>query len=355
MRALPFICLYILNKLNGERSVSAIYHLLKGKKSSQTIQDGKLFGVHAFFGTLPNVSREQITEAIESLENDFLIILNNQGHYALTEKGQQKLTELMADLHLPPHLNGWQYHKLTNLFWRRFSLLIQTLSNIIHKHSNFLPVQTDIDTQSFVKKAILSKKTSTQTFAKVVHNETDQLFTMLTEQEATILAYQLSGYEEAGLTISQLAKRFNIEEVWGQLHFVGAIHHMLYILHQNKEAFPELYSLCEDVLAEGTYTVTTEKTWKLLAKGFSIEQIAKVRNLKESTIEDHIVEIILHDQTFSINNYISNEHRKEIEKAIDQLKTKRLKIIKEYINNDEINYFHIRLVLTKIGDRIESE
>ena len=354
MRALPFICLYILNKLNGERSVSAIYHLLKGKKSSQTIQDGKLFGLHTFFGTLPNISREQISEAIESLENDLLIILNNQGHYALTETGQQKLFELNADLHFPAHLNGWQYHKLTNLFWRRYSLLIQTLSNIINKHSNFLPVQTDVDTQSFVKKAILSKKTSTQTFAKKILNETEHLFSLLTEKEATIIAYQLSGFEEAGLTISQLAKRLNSEGIWVQLLFTGAIHHILFNLHQNKETYPELYSLCEGVLAEGTYTVTTEKTWKLLAKGFSIEQIAKIRNLKESTIEDHIVEISLHDQRFSINDYISHEHRKQIEKAIDQLKTKRLKLLKEYINNDDINYFHIRLVLTKIGDRIES-
>ena len=354
MRALPFICLYILNKLNGERSVSAIYHLLKGKKSSQTIQDGKLFGLHTFFGTLPNVSRELISEAIENLENDFLIILNNQGHYTLTEKGKQTLSDLNADFQLPPHLNGWQYHKLTSLFWRRFSLLIQTLSNIIHKHSNFLPVQTDVDTQSFVKKTILSKKASTQTFSKRVHYETEQLFSLLTEQEATILAYQLSGYEEAGLTISQLAKRLNLEEVWSQLLFIGAIHHILFILHHNKEVYPELHALCEDVLAKGTYTVTTEKTRRLLVKGFSIEQIAQIRNLKVSTIEDHVVEISLHDQSFSINDYISNEQRKEIEKAINQLNTKRLKLLKEFINNDDIDYFQIRLVLTKIGDRIES-
>ncbi|WP_096153704.1 helix-turn-helix domain-containing protein [Bacillus sp. FJAT-45066] len=353
MRALQFICLYCLNKFNGERSVSAIYHLLRGKKSSQTIQDGQLFQLHSLFGMLPSVTRESITDAVVKLEKHLLIIVNNEGHYALTEKGQHTLIKFSDDFNLPTYLNGWQYHKLSLLFWKRFSLLIQTLSNILNKYSNFLPVQTDLDTQYFIKKSILSKKMSTHQYAEQVHSETENLFAMLSEKEATILTYQLSGYKEAGLTIYQLAKRLKVEEEWVQILFIGAIHQMLTKLDQNKDDFPELYSLCEDVMQESTFTVTTEKTWRLLNRGFSMDQIAQIRLLKMSTIEDHIVEISLHDQQFSIDEYVCEKHRKEIEHAIRTLKTKQLKRLKEYINNKNINYFHIRLVLTKIGDRIE--
>lgn len=40
---LQYTVLYCLKQLNGERTVSSIYYLLKGKRSSQTLQDGNMF------------------------------------------------------------------------------------------------------------------------------------------------------------------------------------------------------------------------------------------------------------------------------------------------------------------------
>ena len=107
-------------------------------------------------------------------------------------------------------------------------------------------------------------------------------------------------------------------------------------------------------MAEKSYTVTTDKTFRLLEKGFSLEQIAQIRQLKLSTIEDHLVEISLHDHSFLLDEYVKKEHRVEIEKAVQKLKTKQLKKLKEFLNNENISYFHIRLVLTKIGDHVET-
>ncbi|MEH7462882.1 recombinase RecQ, partial [Bacillus thuringiensis] len=39
---LQYTVLYCLKQLKGERTVSSIYHLLKGKRSSQTFQDGNM-------------------------------------------------------------------------------------------------------------------------------------------------------------------------------------------------------------------------------------------------------------------------------------------------------------------------
>ena len=48
---LQTIILFCLQKINGERTIYSIYHLLKGKKSSQTIQDTHLFHLQSLFQT----------------------------------------------------------------------------------------------------------------------------------------------------------------------------------------------------------------------------------------------------------------------------------------------------------------
>ncbi len=48
---LQTMILFCLQKINGERTIYSIYHLLKGKKSSQTIQDTHLFHLQPLFQT----------------------------------------------------------------------------------------------------------------------------------------------------------------------------------------------------------------------------------------------------------------------------------------------------------------
>ena len=62
---LQAIILYAIKKFQGERSIYAIYHMLQGKKSSQTIQDAHLFGLTNIFGTIPRFTRQQLNQNIE--------------------------------------------------------------------------------------------------------------------------------------------------------------------------------------------------------------------------------------------------------------------------------------------------
>jgi len=62
------IVLDILSSMKGERSPSAVYHLLKGKRSSQTIQDAGLFAVSKYFGFCSTLSREQVSVSVQQLK-----------------------------------------------------------------------------------------------------------------------------------------------------------------------------------------------------------------------------------------------------------------------------------------------
>ena len=66
---LSSILLTIIRKLDGERTIYAGFHLLRGKRSGQTLQDVEYYGVKAFFGILPKLSLEQFNEAAKELHD----------------------------------------------------------------------------------------------------------------------------------------------------------------------------------------------------------------------------------------------------------------------------------------------
>src|SRR5699024_2784091 len=101
-------------------------------------------------------------------------------------------------------------------------------------------------------------------------------------------------------------------------------------------------------------TQSAQKTNDYLNMHMSIEQIAVKRRLKVNTIQDHIVEIALNNRDFSIYQYLSEEKEKIIVHAIQQARSYRLKEIKALVG-DNISYFQIRLLLTRIDAIFEGD
>ena len=56
-------------------------------------------------------------------------------------------------------------------------------------------------------------------------------------------------------------------------------------------------------------TESALKTSKLFEKGHSIEAIARMRLLKENTIEDHVIEIVSGNPKLSVSNPLSRMNR----------------------------------------------
>ncbi|MCY7945938.1 hypothetical protein MOC03_06265, partial [Bacillus atrophaeus] len=81
-----------LEKIDAERSQSAVFHLLKGKRSSQTIQDAGLFQIAKYFGMVPDCSRSDITASLKKLKQlAFVKAMNETDTYRVTAEGAQEL------------------------------------------------------------------------------------------------------------------------------------------------------------------------------------------------------------------------------------------------------------------------
>ncbi len=86
---------------------------------------------------------------------------------------------------------------------------------------------------------------------------------------------------------------------------------MIKTIETNPEQFQQLSSIIKDITSPHSFTISTKKTFEFLQKGWNAERIAEVRNLKKSTIEDHIVEIALLDKSFDISPFVSPKRNKK--------------------------------------------
>lgn len=342
-----FVVLYCLSKYSGERSIYAIYHLLQGKKSSQTIQDAKLFKLESFFQSMQQLSKKNIDDIIFELQASGFISLTKKDTYILTENGSFYLEKYMKRYPIPSYLNGWRHHKKALLLWQRFSLIVQTLSFLNYENSSFTPVIYDEDAQRFVK-SYFKKINNRYETAHEIFKESQSLLKLLPRQQAEIFVLHLSGYHRVGYTIEQIGRILNIDIEYAFILFQAVLHFMIETIEKNPIQFHHLMSFIEqDDQSIAPLTLSSQKTYELLNLNKSISEIAIIRNLKESTIEDHIVEIASELKSFNIAPFVSSDLQEKIIHSFRSLRTKRLKPIRSSLN-DTVSYFQIRLVLGRM-------
>ncbi|WFA03517.1 helix-turn-helix domain-containing protein [Bacillus sp. HSf4] len=342
------IVLDILSSMKGERSKSAVFHLLKGKRSSQTIQDAGLFAVSKYFGFCPSLSRDRLNESVQKLNRESLIAdKTGTDTYTVTESGADELASCFSINPWPPHFHGAYYHAAAKIMWARMSLLIQVLSNRLHGVRIYLPITKDYQIQNWVKR-YLKNRNSEETAARL-HKELEERLQALNHHEqASVFVHSLTSAQKAGFTVKQLAEKMHRDEWYIYALFWDVLHYFIQSA-QNGES-PALQSLIQDIPLKDTLTQSTRKTLFLVKEGKSIDRIAEIRKLKKATIEDHIVEIAIHDPAFSIESYVSKEEQKIIADYAQTNQTNKIRHIKEGLGG-RFSYFKIRLALSKTVSR----
>ncbi|TLS35622.1 helix-turn-helix domain-containing protein [Pseudalkalibacillus caeni] len=342
------LLLFCLNQINGQRTINGLYHLLQGKKSSQTIQDGKLFGVSFLFGTCKHINRKEFLETVTRLHNERFIIKKSEDTFLVSEPGVKIMEGILRKYPFPDHLDGWAYQSRADLFWKRLSLYVQSLSHLLKGDSNFLPVNREDNIQYWIKKNFPMEQNEREAWANNLYNEILSLLNDLTENESTLFTYRLSGFHRVGLTINQAAGRIGVDSDFANLLFKGILHYIMKRLQENEQKYPFLSVFVKDLEVLLPLTDSARKTFSMLGKNRTIKEIAGYRRLKESTIEDHIVEIAMNVPEFTIDSFVAPFEQEEILEISKQLRTKRLKPIKTALE-DRLSYFQIRLVLVKEG------
>ncbi len=356
MNYLDSILLLGISRMDGERTTSGLFHLFNGKKSSQTVQDGRLFHLSHLFGILKGYKFHDFQEKINELHHDGLIELNDGTYPRLSESGRIKLQEQMERRPLPPSLDGWRYGDLSIVFWRRLTLFAQTLSHTLHEDHHFHPIQNDPDTLQWVKHFFPRDKESRTMASSLLFNELMTLLQKMEEIDAENVVLRLTRSGRIGQTALQVSERLQLDPMECHIRFQSALHFMVDKILDGQKSYPVLYIFLRDIKQSHALTGSTRKTYQLINKGLQLEEVAAIRKLKPSTIEDHLVELAIHVPEMDIDRYITESDQKRILEVSRILGTKRLKEIKQALGED-IDYFQIRLTLAKyeVSHHMEKE
>ncbi|MGV3466925.1 MAG: helix-turn-helix domain-containing protein [Heyndrickxia sp.] len=345
MTFLEAIILWTLKQLKSERSVYAVFHLLKGKKSSQTIQDAYLYQLDALFYTFPNLTRSSFDECIQSFKNKGILLMKEDNHYELTNIGEKQLNDFFAEHTFPSSLNGMKYQEYTFVIWNRLCILIQVLSNLVHDSRLYYPITRDTKLLRWVKQFMLSQKLTKHQLGEAIYDELSTVFCENPPESPEIIVYRLTGYKHIGKTVEQTADKLSIEitEYW--YRFLNLLHFLVEQIIEKKNRFPILFSIMQDIDKPFPMTKSTVETYKLLVKNYTISDISKMRNLKENTIQDHIIEIALINPEFSLKPFIDSKTEEKIMSIAKRTGKQKLKPIKDELEG--VSYFQIRLALAK--------
>ncbi|HWI47561.1 MAG TPA: helix-turn-helix domain-containing protein [Rummeliibacillus sp.] len=340
------LLLHIFQKFNGQRSESAAYYLLRGKRSGQTIQDVGTFGLHPYFCIIPKLSKNNFDETFEQLIENGWVFYDEKQMLQLTVRGEDVLVKSSSY-----HFNGWFYRGNEHIFFKRLSLIVQTLSHIHAEDWRFIPIQKEEEVQIWVKNFLKSHSYKQSTFHLRLRDEIEVSMKQLeiSEQSKQIMMLRLTGYQLTGWTWQQLAFEFDCSELDVQLMFVEFLHTWLDYLSVYGEQYPLLFQLTENIRVEVLLTDSTKKTAELYEKGYSLEQISYMRHLKISTIEDHFVEMAMTNSHFPLVQFIHEEDVQKVLQVLNETGSKRLKLIREQL--PQLSYFQIRLVIAAKGGK----
>ncbi|TAA72525.1 helix-turn-helix domain-containing protein [Planococcus salinarum] len=334
------ILIKILNAVDGERTISSPYHLVKGKKSGQTLQDIGYYKLYPFFGLLPRLQKKDYDQAVQNLFDKGMIVIDGQV-VRVTEKSRSQNSG-------PTLLNGWKFRGNERLFMSRLSLIVQTLSHIHQNSRVFDPVVIAEDTQRWVK-AYLQRidYRNVENCRKFKNEIAGSLAAVeVADQQKMVVLQRLSGYKLGGMTWEQISRQNGYGIIDVQLQAIETLHGWMQTVEAG--SFPMLQDLLEGVIQQSSLTETAKRTESYFKSGRTLEEIAALRGLKTSTIEDHFVELAMNDPSFDIFAFMEKPRLDKITTVSQDQKTKRLRDIKEKV--PEATYFQIRLALAAKGE-----
>ena len=343
------VVLFLVNRYNGERTIQGITYLLKGKQSAQIIQDSHFYQVTNFFGLYQFLTQQDMQDLVKGLkEKGYLEKIEGANIYRVSHRGLLYLQNVKCQFNDFQYINGLRFASVQKIFWKRLSLFFQTISNINQNIKYFRAVQQENDVQDWVKYELLSAKGNKKDLVIHFHTELEHILKQLQFEDASIIVKRLSGVNTYGMTLEQIATEESKSEELIYIQSINAMHHLLTILTDQTAEYPLLSRFLKGSISSNI-TNTSIETKRLFEAGKTIKEIAAIRHLKISTIEDHIVECVLSDALMSIDQFISKEEYNKVKRKIEELQTRKLKDIKEALLNG-VTYFQIRITLARMGD-----
>lgn len=314
---------------------STFFHLLKGKRTSAVMSYAFFMDLLPFLGSQPDLSLKEFETVITSLEKEGLIDKNDSASYVITRKGRSELRQ-----ELQTYLLQVDYFNFGRSDENCFRLLTYFIQQVSTGKKSLRPLETSPLFTRPVDQLLRREKVN----SKILYEEIYQLFNHLSQEAGDFLAQQFSGSDVVAKTAYQILPQPFQKTPWNRLYQASCFHPLLKEV-KNGQRNTLCYQLLKGLLQQN-YNNSMLYTRRLLLKGMSIPDVARIRNLKVGTISDHIIEWSLYEKKFPFDRFISesSERKLAVLTATEDLYTMRYSTINE---KNSIDFLEFRLYQIK--------
>ena len=314
---LDYFYLSLFSQVQSKKK-STIYHILNGKKTASILYSTEKYQLTYYFSLFPKLDRVQFNKSIEKMVHlNYLLLSEQKDSYFLSEEGKNTGSLFFSNHYYPKQLNFLQDGLALINFWRTLQLITQVLSEIRYKNKNYIPIEKDLGKQLWLKQWLKKKKISKQQLAMEFGQEWILILRDLPLLNAEIIAANLSGHENTGKTQKQLAETFKKESVEIHLIVLDSLALIGQIIDKNTLNVPLFRCIYKEMhlTYEGT-TKSARLTKQYLLDGYSLEEAANYRQLKSSTVNEHIIEISIMDPLFDLTTVVPSDKLNEIKQLL---------------------------------------
>lgn len=177
---------------------------------------------------------------------------------------------------------------------------------------------------------------------------------------------KIKEFELDKLSTYDIVQDLSIKQVIAVIHYLMHLgllyrsteHNNIRLARKGKQFLKEKITLLipQKIIDDAKSPLFTQKllhthyeTFKHWQNGLSISAIAKLRNLKETTIEEHLADLIYNQKILDISSLVPKEIEELIASIIDKSQGEKLRIIKDQLPQD-ISYGQIKMVLARHYD-----
>ncbi len=104
------------------------------------------------FGIYKSLNRADYDQEVAKLVQTDLVQSIHENTYVVTTAGNMQLNKWKDDFAFPTCLHGLHYGEIGETFWKRLSLIVQTISNLQQVNTKFIPIQQDTEIMMWVKR-----------------------------------------------------------------------------------------------------------------------------------------------------------------------------------------------------------
>lgn len=336
---------YLLSYFRKERatSLSQILHVFHAKRTPSMFYMIEVNHWHHGFSYDSTMKRETLKRIIQTLLQKKSIKEESKG-YVLTDAGAERHDTYFKDHYYPQQIQSFQNANVRQPFWSRLQLFVQVFSELSYQNVAYTPVIKHPHHQENVRQLFQQFPDKNEKLLDQWFYEQQFLFSKLEVQQANVLASQLTGHAVIGKTNAQVAETLEMTRNEFYFYQQDVIERLIQLI-QNYQSKLNLMPVILNQLHQETnigLSMSTKTTYELIKQGHDMQQIARLRSIKENTVREHILEMAFIFPNFPYRQFIPKKFYKQLHQQFKHKKDYNYR--QAMAENEALEFMHFRLV-----------